>query len=291
MPNTWIVTKIIVMKSLLSPRPPSTPSAEGGASLPGNGSNDLLEALESDRGQAALRKAVVASLADPAGQHFLRQAIFSCLWEVIGNVDVMIRTMSAVRSAQFVTENIPLHLGKHMTTLRQDAVTKAPAGGLFLEFGVFKGHWITFCANQRPTERFYGFDSFEGLPEAWSDREAGHFDLGGQLPTVPANVTLVKGWFNETLPPFLEKYPEKVSFIHMDCDLYSSTMTVLEALRERLQVGTQIVLDDFMLNPGWEKEEQKAFFDFTKREKIEWEYTGWQTGSPGCSASVVLTKV
>ena len=58
------------------------------------------------------------------------------------------------------------------------------------------------------------------------------------LPKVKENVELHKGWFNESLPPFLEQHPGPVAFIHVDCDLYSSTKTLLDLLAPRIRPGT-----------------------------------------------------
>ena len=52
----------------------------------------------------------------------------------------------------------------------------------------------------------HGFDSFRGLPEDWAGRDGmkkGTFDVNGRKPTVPDNVVLHPGWFNETLPKFI----------------------------------------------------------------------------------------
>ena len=50
----------------------------------------------------------------------------------------------------------------------------------------------------------YGFDTFTGLPELWrGDFKAGSFDLKGNLPQVRGDIKLVKGMFNESLPPWL----------------------------------------------------------------------------------------
>lgn len=79
------------------------------------------------------------------------------------------------------------------------ALSLAAPGELHLEFGVFKGRSISHTAKRRPDQNFFGFDSFEGLPEAWvrspsSTYPAGYFGLEA-LPTVPNNVKLIKGFF------------------------------------------------------------------------------------------------
>ena len=101
-------------------------------------------------------------------------------------------------------------------------------GGLCCEFGVFSGETIRFIARHFKGP-VYGFDSFEGLPEDWRPGvEKGHFKMAA-LPKVPANVELIKGWFNETLPGFIARHPGPASFLHIDCDLYSSSKTVFRA--------------------------------------------------------------
>ena len=82
-------------------------------------------------------------------------------------------------------------------------------------------------------DKVYGFDSFEGLPEKWRDGyDKGALSTNGKLPIVNTNVELIKGWFNETLLPFIQKHNgKKVSFIHMDADIYSSTKYVLNILK------------------------------------------------------------
>ena len=103
--------------------------------------------------------------------------------------------------------------------------------GLYLEFGVYQGATINLIASETESA-VHGFDSFEGLPEFWRDAyDKGTFQIAG-LPAVNSNVTLHKGWFSDTLPLFLDKHCESVSFLHVDCDLYSSTQTVFSSLAE-----------------------------------------------------------
>ncbi len=159
---------------------------------------------------------------------------------------------------------------------------------LFLEFGVFQGESINFCANLVKQKIFYGFDSFEGLPETWGGKEAkGHFNLDGKLPDVKKNVKLVKGWFNESLPPFLAEKKSDVVFLHIDCDLYSSTKTVLELLATRIKVGTVIVFDEYINYPNWQKHEYKAFQEFVKNNNVQYEYLALGI----LDMAVVITKI
>jgi hypothetical protein len=123
-------------------------------------------------------------------------------------------------------------------------------GGYNLEFGVFSGTTINALASHRPDLHFNGFDSFSGLPEDWDmgeknvSRDA--FDRKGVLPEVEKNVTLWKGWFDETIPVWLEQADQNkpITYLHIDCDLYSSTVTILENLNHMIKPGTFIRWDE-----------------------------------------------
>lgn len=145
--------------------------------------------------------------------------------------------------------------------------------GLFLEFGVYEGESINFCANIVKEKKIYGFDSFEGLPEQWSGKLLkGSFDLQGKLPLVKNNVSLIKGWFNESLPPFLQKNTGDIAFLHIDCDLYSSTKTIFDTVYDRIKPKTIIVFDEYFNYPNWQKHEYKAFQEFVNRYNVKYEY-------------------
>jgi hypothetical protein len=119
----------------------------------------------------------------------------------------------------------------------------------YLEFGVFQGESIRKVSelNANPGCRFFGFDSFEGLPQDWqADKKQGHFDVGGALPAVDdPRVGFVKGWFDQTLPPFLLGYtPQDQLWIHIDADLYGSALCVLTYLNRHIRPGTVILFDE-----------------------------------------------
>lgn len=123
-----------------------------------------------------------------------------------------------------------------------------PEWGLNLEFGVFSGLTISCLATARPELEFHGFDSFEGLPEDWDmgqkNVKAEAFDRKGELPEVPDNVTLHKGWFDETLPKFLDDNGGDISYLHIDSDIYSSAVTIFEECNSRIVPGTIIRFDE-----------------------------------------------
>ena len=156
------------------------------------------------------------------------------------------------------------------------AVTQIGQAGLVLEFGVAEGDSIRIIADKL-NQSIYGFDSFEGLPENWGGRHEakGHYSTGGKLPDVPSHVTLYKGWFDRTLPDFLKQKRDQVSLLHIDCDLYSSTKTVLELLAPRIRPGTIIVFDEYFNFASWRDHEYKAFQEFVIKYKIQYSYVCW----------------
>jgi hypothetical protein len=148
----------------------------------------------------------------------------------------------------------------------------------YLEFGVFKGKSINLFSSKLPQVTFHGFDSFEGLQEDWKgwSLAKGSFDLRGILPKVNTNVVLYKGWFNKTLPIFLEKNEKKkIRFIHIDCDTYESTKYLLDTLGDQMDSSTYILFDEYFGYRGWEIGEFKAFKEFVTKNNIKYEYVGF----------------
>ena len=158
--------------------------------------------------------------------------------------------------------------------------------GLWMEFGVYRGRSITHIAGHTKNT-VYGFDSFEGLPEHWDkDNPLGVYSLNGQIPsgaiagsnhdnpgmydpspTVttqpwPANVKLIKGWFNVSVPPFIEEHKEPVAYMHIDSDIYSSCKTVLTLFKNQIVKGTVLDFDELLDYPDYKNHEIKAFAEF-----------------------------
>jgi len=160
-------------------------------------------------------------------------------------------------------------LWRHALKLRQIQ------GGLNLEFGVFKGESINFFARTSPESKFVGFDSFEGLKEDWfgTDGASGYFNLNGRKPRVEKNVSLVSGWFDETLPTFLSEYQNlPISFLHIDCDTFESTFKVLDLVAARLKPGTIIVFDEYLGFPNWQASQFKAWEMCVENYSIKFKY-------------------
>lgn len=146
-----------------------------------------------------------------------------------------------------------------------------------MEFGVQTGHSLEII-----TERLaaVGFDSFEGLPEEWGPFEKGAF---AHQPPAVAGATLVNGWFSDTLPAFDFAAVDPLRLVHIDCDLYSSTKTVLKHLGPYLTAGVYLVFDEFL--EGWPPnehlggEEQRAWREYADETQIEWDVVGHAGGA------------
>lgn len=123
----------------------------------------------------------------------------------------------------------------------------------YIEFGVYRGEsllqWLIL--NSHTGSRFYGFDTFTGLPERWqkfSDViEEKAFDAGGVVPSfTDTRVTFYKGLFQETLPGFLRDYRAvRPLVIHIDCDLYSASLYALTQIDSIAKPGTVLIFDEF----------------------------------------------
>ncbi len=158
---------------------------------------------------------------------------------------------------------------KH-SALVKNALDQVQTNGLFLEFGVGRGksmRWIAAAVNGT----VHGFDSFDGIQEHWNGNPIGSF-AQKQIPNVPDNVVLHKGYFNETLPGFLESHADAIAFLHVDCDLYSSTACVFSELGHRLQPGSIILFDEYYNFHRWQQHEFKAFQEFVATSGLEYEY-------------------
>lgn len=156
------------------------------------------------------------------------------------------------------------------------ALSLKPSGGLNLEFGVASGRTINHISTMTE-ETVYGFDVFTGLPEPWrTGFEAGRFAT--LPPSIRANVTLIEGLFEESIDKFLIQNLDQdtqISFLHVDCDLYSSTKTIFNKLGALIQKGTIIVFDEYFNYPGWREHEFKAFQEFIIESGVSYEYIGF----------------
>jgi hypothetical protein len=169
------------------------------------------------------------------------------------------------------------------------SISEGHPNGLHLEMGVFDGGSIKYFGRNFPDRQFYGFDSFIGLREAWAGNQflAGSFDRKGKIPRVPQNVELLKGWFHETLPTFLNANTDLISFLHMDADTYESTVEVLSIVRQRLRIGSVIIFDEYLGFPNWQMGEFRAWKEFVTAHKCEYRYLGFTGGQAAIQITLI----
>jgi len=184
--------------------------------------------------------------------------------------------------------------------------------GDYLEFGVFKGDRLiqayetaTFItsrirtggdpylakASTKPLEdmRFFGFDSFEGLPKAkdidvvkgqeeWIGEGGFAATLDEVTKLMPkkgiesGRIKLVKGWFNETLTQKTkdELGIKAAAIVYVDCDFYESAVPALEFVTDLLVDGSILIFDDWWIFKGRaDRGEQRAFREWQEKHKIQ----------------------
>jgi hypothetical protein len=141
--------------------------------------------------------------------------------------------------------------------------------GTALEFGVGSGLSTGIIAAVMPV---VGFDSFEGLPEDWRPG----FPKGTFRPNTPIsriaaipNVQLMIGLYANTLPRF-DFRDYHIGLVHIDCDLYSSTVTVLENVGWWLRPGAIVVFDEYHGYEGAELHEQRAWLEWVGEAGVAW---------------------
>ena len=144
----------------------------------------------------------------------------------------------------------------------------------FLEFGVAGGSSFKWWVERNTNElsQFHGFDTFEGLPEDWGPFKAGDMSTGSKVPDInDSRVKFYKGLFQQTLPGFIKQYNSKNrKVIHMDADLYTSTLYALTSLAPLLKKGDIILFDEYLVP----SHEFLAFNNFIKSYYINVELIG-----------------
>ncbi len=188
----------------------------------------------------------------------------------------LLRERAIAQSADYAAEHLnQAMIFKETEQLWNYAASSANLeGGSILEFGVFKGSSINHFSNIFKTETLHGFDSFVGLAEDWTGYHLpkGTFDLAGKLPKVNSNVILHKGWFEETLPKFLEENRSKIRLCHIDCDTYESSLYVLRNIAASLVKGSVIIFDEYYGYPNWKFGEFAAWQEVCSEFEIKYKY-------------------
>jgi len=156
------------------------------------------------------------------------------------NIRLRLQNRALESTCEYIENNMA-HLvsviGREKVLLK--AISETKIDGLYCEFGVYKGYTLNFIqANTSNT--IHGFDSFNGLPEFWIDG----FDKDAfELPNTPqfsGNVKIHEGYYDYSLPIFLNNHKESIAFMHIDCDLYSSTKTIFDLCKDYLKTHGKV---------------------------------------------------
>ena len=153
------------------------------------------------------------------------------------------------------------------------ALSNAKLQGKILEFGVYEGKTIN-CMAKKTSQKIYGFDSFEGLPEHWGKvgektYTKGYFKTDIQSLEFEDNVEIVEGYFDETIPKF-DMEGQSIKLLHIDSDIYQSAKTVLTMIDKYIVQGTIIVFDELASfrkrseYPHYEEHEWKALREWVE---------------------------
>lgn len=144
----------------------------------------------------------------------------------------------------------------------------------YLEFGVAKGISFKWWAAHalHPASRFLGFDTFSGLPEDWGPFKKGDMSGDNEPPEMDdARCSFYSGIFQQTLPVFLKGYSgERRKVVHLDADLYTSTLFVLTSLSPVLHEGDILLFDEFNVP----MHEFRAFSEWARSYYIHYEVIG-----------------
>ncbi len=132
--------------------------------------------------------------------------------------------------------------------------------GSMAELGVYKGHTAKLIHHMAPKRKLYLFDSFSGLPKQVIREDCDgkvrpqtvKFDNTSKEEVIKYvagnnNVEVREGIFPETASG-LEN--ETFAFVHLDADLYQSTMDGLNFFYPKLNPGGCIIVHDY--NHNWE---------------------------------------
>jgi len=214
------------------------------------------------------------------------------------------KSIDACLTYNFTDERLKFtHLLECVNYLR---VAEIP--NVYFEFGCHSGRTFSAVLNaarffSMANFRAIAFDSFMGLPDT-SPLEDGVF-RGGEFSTSRsrfksivkfrtgsnlADKQIVEGFYEESLTAALQAELPKVGMVHIDVDLYSSTISVLEFVKPLLVEGSVILFDDwYCFSPGSNRGERKAFLEFCANNP-DFKFEEWKAYSTfGKSFFVVQT--
>ena len=161
--------------------------------------------------------------------------------------------------------------------------------GVYFEFGCHEANTFRMALNtlgsyDKPNkvDKFFAFDSFEGMPEPEGIDKQKIWKKNMNVTSVEKfkkiihkdlhRTEIIEGYFENSLKNFKTDINQKVVLCYIDCDYYSSTITVLNFLKKFISHGMILAFDDFNCYYADPKRGQrKAFGEF--KDDLEKEFT------------------
>lgn len=192
-----------------------------------------------------------------------------------------------------------------------DAFTALNVNGItgdYVEFGSAGATSIGLAydvVHRTPVERhLWAMDSFTGLPEAETALDlhpafAPGYASGGTEQFLSqcdghgiprAAYSVVEGFYERSLPELGDGPPNDIALAYIDCNMYSSTITVLEFLAPRLKHGMIVAFDDYYCWSPTEVSGERAALDELLADHPEWNFLRFKDPTWG-GASFVVEQV
>lgn len=164
-------------------------------------------------------------------------------------------------------ENIFLQTFEEAHNVYHFAKAMAKIEGDMVEVGVFRGSSAKIICEVKGDKALHLFDTFEGLPEPGESDEgimkagssrAGLEAVKNYLQHYP-NVHFHKGLFPQETAGSVKN--DTFSFVHLDANLYQTTLDSLEFFYGRMARGGVIITHDYSCLPGVRKAVDQFFED------------------------------
>jgi hypothetical protein len=228
-------------------------------------------------------KTLINSIFDPILKVLIKRPLISLFMDSRFQFHFQILNKSISDSADFAIKNFSdamyFHKDEDLWSYVANKFSEYPKTQsdkiIIAEFGVWKGRSINFFARRLPNSPVFGFDSFVGFAQDWSGTgiRKGDFSLFEKLPKVESNVSLIKGWFEETLTNFVDQLNgSQILILHMDADIYEPTHFVLNSLSKNIRRGTIVVFDQFFGYFNFQSHEFRAWHEFSSSKSLEYSY-------------------
>jgi hypothetical protein len=188
------------------------------------------------------------------------QRLISTLVKVLSNFPKIItKFKSLIDAVDFhIWVNSNFHAPKHYSTktaLLREIIKTMESDSMktnmnIIELGVAYGDTLRALQGiSKNPFSYYGFDSFEGLPESWRGLPKGAFKhIGINNILYEKNdvhkVHFVVGWVEDTLQKFPELDPNEKKLILFDMDLFSPTLYSYEHFKNKLNPGDCVYFDE-----------------------------------------------